>query len=417
MTTAANINGHIRVDRQPQRRLRVALYSHDAMGVGHVRRNLLIAQCLNRAPHHANTLMICGVHEATAFCGGNGVDCLTIPSLEKVGHNDYQPRDFDLPKSDVVSIRTATLRGSLTAFQPDLVLVDKVPKGLEDELVELLPVLRRAGAQVVFGMREVLDDPAKIRNEWAMRGYEDFLNENYDQVWIYGDPNVFDPLEDYGLQSLRPMTTFTGYFDQRERLRYTTSDQGGANSLVDDNTVLCMVGGGQDGVALAEAFSRAKFADGQRGLLITGPLMNVASVARLKEVARQRSDLTVVRSVPEADFLVQHAARVICMGGYNSMMSVVSFERPALIVPRVAPRLEQSIRAELFRQHDLVDVLQPEQLNSASISAWLASPPVHAKPKRERIDLGACVKVRANVASMFPKLVTPLKATLGGVSL
>ena len=30
----------------PHRTVRVALYSHDAMGVGHVRRNLLIAQTL-----------------------------------------------------------------------------------------------------------------------------------------------------------------------------------------------------------------------------------------------------------------------------------------------------------------------------------------------------------------------------------
>jgi predicted glycosyltransferase len=83
----------------------------------------------------------------------------------------------------------------------------------------------------------------------------------------------------------------------------------------------------------------------------------------------------------------------------------------------VAPRLEQRIRAELFCQHELVDVLHPEELNSVSLSTWLASPPVHAKPRRERIDLGACAKVRANVESMFPELVAPLKATTGSVSL
>ena len=394
--------GRLRVDRQPTRRLRVALYSHDAMGVGHVRRNLLIAQNLNMDPHRANTLMICGVHEATAFCGGHGVDCLTIPSLEKCGHNDYRPRDLELPKQDVVSIRKATLTGSLAAFQPDLMLVDKVPKGLEDELVDVLPMLRASGTRIVFGMREILDEPQRVQAEWHERNYESFIADNYDQVWVYGDRSVFDPLAAYGLESLRAQTEFTGYFDQRQRLQFADATAHSEESLVDENSILCMVGGGQDGVSLARAFSQAEFPAGQRGVLITGPLMDAVNVAALETLAAERGDLTVVRCVPEADLLVKRAGRVICMGGYNSMMSVVSFERPALIVPRVAPRLEQSIRAHLFRDLDLVDVLESAQLGPAAISSWLAAPPTHARPDRKRLDLNAGQAIRSLVTQMFP---------------
>ena len=33
------------------------------------------------------------------------------------------------------------------------------------------------------------------------------------------------------------------------------------------------------------------------------------------------------------------------MGGYNTFCEVLSFDKPAVIVPRTAPRLEQYIRA------------------------------------------------------------------------
>jgi predicted glycosyltransferase len=44
--------------------------------------------------------------------------------------------------------------------------------------------------------------------------------------------------------------------------------------------------------------------------------------------------------------LVVRAAGVVAMGGYNTFCEILSFDKPAVIVPRIAPRLEQAIRAE-----------------------------------------------------------------------
>ena len=275
MTSRASTNGHPTRQDSPHRRLRVALYSHDAMGVGHVRRNLLIAQILGQPPHRATTLMICGVHEATAFCSGYGVDCLTIPSLEKVDNNAYRPRDLYLSKEDIISLRSETMRGSLQAFRPDLLVVDKVPKGLENELVNIVPALRARGTRVVFGMREVLDDASVVQRDWKQRGFPEFLQQHYDQIWVYGDPNIFDPVAAYALQTLSEKVRYTGYFDQRERLKFSAQQgsQPADAALATENTILCMVGGGQDGVAVAEAFAKSQFPPGMIGLLVTGPLM------------------------------------------------------------------------------------------------------------------------------------------------
>ena len=43
--------------------------------------------------------------------------------------------------------------------------------------------------------------------------------------------------------------------------------------------------------------------------------------------------------------LIAGAKAVVAMGGYNTYCEILSFDKPALIVPRVEPREEQLIRA------------------------------------------------------------------------
>jgi predicted glycosyltransferase len=97
-------------------------------------------------------------------------------------------------------------------------------------------------------------------------------------------------------------------------------------------------------------------------------------LCQLESTVARRCDMQLISSLREADLLTAIADRVICMGGYNSATAVVSFNKPALIVPRISPRQEQFIRAERFAQLGLVDMLHPSDLSPASLTAWLAQP-------------------------------------------
>src|SRR5262249_20455054 len=59
--------------------------------------------------------------------------------------------------------------------------------------------------------------------------------------------------------------------------------------------------------------------------------------------------------------LVARAAGVVAMGGYNTFCEILSFDKPALILPRTAPRLEQYIRARRAAELGLVTMLADEQ--------------------------------------------------------
>jgi predicted glycosyltransferase len=92
--------------------------------------------------------------------------------------------------------------------------------------------------------------------------------------------------------------------------------------------------------------------------------------------------LRVVEFIPEPAPLLQRADRVIAMGGYNTVAEVLSFEKPALIVPRAE---EQSVRAERLRELGLVDVLHLNDLHPAALTEWL-SRDVEAPQVHQRID-------------------------------
>src|SRR3712207_2248209 len=98
---------------------RIALYSHDALGLGHVRRNLAIASRLVEGGRRS-ALLITGAREAGALPMPPGVECLTLPALAKSGSGDYRSRSLDLSLSTLVRLRSQTIRAVLEAFEPDV---------------------------------------------------------------------------------------------------------------------------------------------------------------------------------------------------------------------------------------------------------------------------------------------------------
>src|SRR6185503_11444258 len=128
--------------------------------------------------------------------------------------------------------------------------------------------------------------------------------------------------------------------------------------------MLCAVGGGQDGAELAEAFAAAPLPQDSSGLVITGPFMPADSCQRVRAAAaRNPRPMRVIDFVSQPELLLRRADKVVAMAGYNTVCEILSLRKPALIVPRTAPRLEQWIRARRFAELGLVDMLGPEQFS------------------------------------------------------
>jgi predicted glycosyltransferase len=372
-----------------QNPIRIALYSHDTMGLGHKRRNLLIAQTLARSLPHASILLISGMEEGRSNHLPRNVDYLALPALKKASNGQYQSRRLDVSLQELVKIRSQVIQAALGTFAPDLFVVDNVPRGAVRELNPTLKQLRAHGkTRCVLGLRDVLDEPGVVTHEWRRALNAEAIRRYYDGVWVYGDPNVFDLVNEYRFASdIAAKVRYIGYFDQRQRLQFLEPTVEPDITLPEGKLALCLVGGGQDGAHLAQTFAQAQLPEGMNGVILTGPFMPSEHRQQLYQWAASNPRLQILDYVHEPTQLLAKADCVVSMGGYNTTCELLSFGKRSLIVPRVIPRLEQWIRAKRLQDLGWVDVQRPDCVTPGTLTQWLAQSETIQENVRCPIDL------------------------------
>lgn len=350
--------------------MRIVLYSHDSVGLGHVRRNLALAHALNNqlpglTGRPVTGILITGTSHAPGFQAPEGWDWVLLPGVGK-GPDGYQPRNLALPMPELVSMRAKLLRAVLAGFCPDLVIVDRHATGVHRELETALRNARSAGpVRVVLGLREVLDAPAASATEWARCGGPRVVRDLFDAIWVYGDPAVHDPVEAGEIPfSLRKLIRYTGY------LASGRPSVSGTNCMPGPY-LMTTVGGGSDGYALARAALAAPIPGGLGHLVVAGPQMRAEELHDLQRHAGP--GVTVVPAVDDIVFHIRHAAAVIAMGGYNTVCEILSTNVPALIVPRIQSRAEQRIRAASLAKAGYLDQHDIGTLTPEFLAGWLAA--------------------------------------------
>lgn len=391
---------------------RVVLYSHDTLGFGHLRRNLLLAGALKSLPSPPDVLLIAGMHEAGAFDIPQGVDLITLPAYAKQSDGSYRSRKLSIDLRQLTEMRARMIHAAVKGFRPDLMIVDNVPRGAQGELEPTLSWLaRKTEARVVLGLRDVIDTRDKVRRQWLRQRNFEAISAYYSDIWIYGDPRFYNLIEEYQLGDLiGAKARFTGYL-QRDLASVATQAEASQRQVIgaDDRPyVLCTVGGGRDGVPVCRAFIEAQLPEGHRGILITGTQLDAESRADIAQLAKSHPAVSVVDFLPEPLGLMQNAARIIAMGGYNTVCEVLSLGRPALIVPRVTPRREQILRAEPLAARGLIDMIAPDDLTPAALTNWMAQE-TRAGTAADSLDLGGIDRFKDFAA----QALTPVRAEAG----
>ncbi|KQQ07853.1 glycosyltransferase family protein [Rathayibacter sp. Leaf296] len=383
--------------------IRIALYSHDSVGLGHVRRNVALAHALNTAlpellGEEVTGLLVTGQSSATAFAAPDGWDWLALPGVT-TGEQGYRSRHLDVELRTLTSLRGGVVRAGLAAFAPDMVIVDRHAFGVHGELEPALRAVRAANpaAVVVLGLRDVLDRRSATTAEWKAVGGAAAVRELYDAVWVYGDPGVHDLAATGEIPpGLHDLVAHTGFL--------ANGRLGTGHSVVDEPFVLTTVGGGSDGRAIAEAAVAAEVPTGYRHVVVTGPQMPAEHRRAIRAAAGPAT--TVVRSVPDALALLRRASAVVSMGGYNTVCEVMSTTVPSLVVPRTHRRQEQRLRADALAARGAVEVLDPADVTAERLGAWFAAS-VGTEVHRTGIDLDGL----AAVGPLAARLVAAARGT------
>jgi predicted glycosyltransferase len=263
-----------------------------------------------------------------------------------------------------------------------------MPAGPYGELLPALDALHARGGVAVAGFRDVIDDPAFVRELWGRTGVYDALRAYYERICVYGDPAMVDFASAYGLDAeLAVRMQYTGYLGRQPQ---TATD----TPLYDRPLVIANGGGGVDGLPLLRAFvgaaERLRPRHGGTWLMVTGPLIDHRTHEHLSRTG-EAAGLTVRRVVPELRAHIALADCVVSMAGYNTCCDLMTFRRPSVLLPREGPNQEQRIRTDRLREWNVARVVRardatPAHLASEISAALHAGPPPAAPVAMDGLD-------------------------------
>ncbi|MGH6913600.1 MAG: glycosyltransferase family protein, partial [Geminicoccales bacterium] len=229
---------------------RLLIFSHDSFGLGHLRRCRAIAHHLVERFPHLSVLILSGSPIIGSFDFKSRVDFVRVPGVIKLRNGEYTSLQLHIDIEQTLDIRSSIIQHTADIFDPHLFLVDKEPLGLRGEVLDTLTLLKERGTRLVLGLRDVMDEPRSLHDEWRRKNVYPALHDLYDEIWVYGLPQIFNPLTELGdMMPLARKVTFTGYL---RRSMPTAPPQSNEHALPGAPYILVTTGGGGDGEDLID---------------------------------------------------------------------------------------------------------------------------------------------------------------------
>ncbi|MEO1191118.1 MAG: glycosyltransferase [Pseudomonadota bacterium] len=337
---------------------RILIYSHDSFGLGHLRRCRTVAHALVEADPDLSVLILSGSPIIGSFDFRSRVDFVRVPGVIKLRNGDYTSLKLPMALEEMLALRASIVEHTAKTFDPDLFLVDKEPLGLRGEAESTLALLRRRGVPCILGLRDVMDDPELLASEWERKNSVQALARYYDEVWVYGLPQICEPLAGIDLPaSIRKSMVYTGYLPREAS---STAGSWTALEKISSPYILVTVGGGGDGEDIIDWVLRAYESDQQLpypAVMVLGPFMASERQAEFLGRAAKLRQVEAITFEARIESLMEQAIGVVCMGGYNTFCELLSFDKRAVVIPRTQPRKEQFLRASKAQELGLVHML------------------------------------------------------------
>lgn len=359
---------------------RIAFYTHDTFGLGHIRRCLHIIEKLSLELPESAILLITGSPALEFFKDlPKNVDIIKIPTIVKSGAPTSAPSHLPIGLTELIHLRRELIKTALVSFRPDLFVVDNFPLGSSEELFDALVALKQMGTKLVLGLRDVVDTPDVVLKDWTKKGYFQIIERYYDRVLIYGAQHIFDAVKEYEFsKNLEQKSSFTGYVTHVPKRK--TEKEIEKEFGISTPFILATGGGGGDAFPLFSTLIEMSDKLKDTSLVIVlGPLMGKEDRKSLWEMAQGKKSVILKDFLPSLSSYLWKAELVIGMSGYNLASEIVHEKVKALFVPRTwrfgehkkrnssREELEQRFRAEMLEKAGLATVLPTEELTSDAL--------------------------------------------------
>ncbi|WP_026604501.1 glycosyltransferase family protein [Methylomonas sp. 11b] len=389
---------------------RIIVYSHDTFGLGNIRRMLAISKSLVDADPNVSVLILSGSPMLHAFRIPDRIDYIKLPCLSRNVKGDYSVKFLDMEYEQLLKLRSNIILSAVLDFDADLILVDKKPYGVSDELGAALQLMQRRGhrAKLVLLLRDILDSPESTIPVWKKNGYHDAIQSHYDKVLVVGSPDIYDMRKEYEFpDASHEKVDFCGYI-ARERSDKKAGEIREQIGCTKERLVLVTAGGGEDGYQLLhsylEGLNRQDLGDNTMTLMICGPEMSESRRHQLEVLARSCRNVVIQEFNTDMMACMEAADLVVSMGGYNSTCELLTLRKRAILVPRVKPSQEQWIRAERLALQGLVRAIHPNQLTPKllmdTVREELGRTNVHHS-RLYQIDMGGLPRISESISDLL----------------
>lgn len=385
---------------------RILVYSHDTFGLGNIRRMLEISKHLAASDPDVSILIISGSPMLHAFRIPERIDYIKLPCLTRTTRGGYEVKFLQSSYEDIMRLRANIILSAVLDFAPDLILVDKKPFGVGNELAPVFDLVRRRlqRPKMVLLLRDILDSPEATSHVWAKNGYYEAIQRYYDQVLVVGSLDVFDLGKEYRFPAeTRAKIRFCGYI-KRSRGLTPRAETRAKYKVSDEPLVLVTPGGGEDGYQLVVNYLRGLKGTASslaaKSIVVCGPEMQAIHRRELYTLAGECAGVQLLDFSDDMASLIEAADLVVCMGGYNTICELLTLKKRAIIVPRTKPVQEQWIRADRLAQKSVFRALHPDELTPQKLISIvreeLANSNVHSHSLYQ-VDMNGLDKIQESI--------------------
>ncbi len=371
---------------QAEGRPRILYYCPASCGLGPVNRQRMLARAICEGLPGAAILLVGEARQGSTPKFPPGVDFLALPADCGIIRR--------LPLSELIEFRRKVLFSAVRAFDPDVILVEQTPNGLEGELDQTLEWSHENGRpRTVLLLQDVIPDPA------ARFELENTIRHTYDFAWVLGDASILNWVREYGLSlDLVQKLRYTGYPDHR--VRFNWFEQEGTHAadvlgLPPGHLVLCLAGEGEGGETLAEVFSRVHLPPKTNGIIICGTGFSVSLRQKLQRRLSGFPRMRLIQVNHDYAWLLSAAERIVAFGSYDTVSEILSFDKRGFVFLQSA-NPGDTTRAKLLHKLDLLEFLTVDRISPEPLSRWLStemSPTSKTRRVRHEINLNALSQV------------------------
>ena len=377
---------------------KLLIYSHDTFGLGNMRRMMAIAEHLTQQNPELNVLMLSGSNAIQAFQLPCRVDYVKLPCLHRDVNGRYDAKSLNMSLKSIIRLRSNLILSAALDFKPDLIIVDKKPFGVSNELEPVLSILRRRTnpPRMVLLLRDILDDARATQDIWSRNGYHEAIDRYYEAVLVVGDQNVYDLGKEYNFPvSTRARTRYCGCIQK-------PNDPPLAPETESHPSVLVTSGGGEDGEQLIQTFidcMSSKTPD-FKSLIYLGPELSEKKAAKYTTQVQSNPTITCHRFTNQMSQHMSQAKVLVTMGGYNTIYEGLSLQKSMVVVPRTKPSREQEIRAQRLSEMGFLECLMPKELTTDRLRSSIDNTlhlPLRSLPK---INFGGLNSVNQEIRAL-----------------